>query len=170
MNHLSLESIFHSLLLLRPSITLGKQYLSPALGCADILGLPSGRSFFLSSTPSPYWALSLTGNLESPHLVDRSSYGGSWGWFYWSEALLISFPRDNLEFLEFLGQWGKMDSEENRYEVWGSLPFPAPSAEFWGEEKGPDAISLSTGMLKAFQPPGLSEQLEGKEARREHGR
>lgn len=46
--------------------------------------------------------------------------------FYQSEALLVSFTRENLAFLEFLGQWGKLDSEENRYEF--SRPLPVPSS------------------------------------------
>lgn len=45
--------------------------------------------------------------------------------FYQSEALLLSFTRENLAFLEILGQWGKLDSEEDRYEVSGPLPFPS---------------------------------------------
>lgn len=67
--------------------------------------------------------LSIEPSLRRLSLPISTSYGGSQVWFYWSEALLVSRTRENLEFLEIQGQWDKLDREEDRYAILGPLPF-----------------------------------------------
>ena len=97
--------------------------LSPGLSCASVCYSPLGRASFASHTPFPYWALDPQGEHSVPSEQTEYPVVEARLDFYWSAALLASLTRENLGFLEIQGQRGKLDSEENRYEVLGLSPF-----------------------------------------------